>query len=184
MITNDIQELLEGALGDEPMAELLHTLSVSPESELCQHIALHGTMQRDRAASALSAAEDAALWNAIATGAQVPAEVPSGGMALRVPSWLMRAAAVIVVGVGGYLLGSNQSTHVFGGSLLHSRRLLGMQRRWQTRRRCRRLGGKGRKGQRGRRGQREQGRAAALRVLTVEKRPEQATCSAYFFDSE
>jgi hypothetical protein len=118
MITNDIQELLDGALGDERMSELLHTLSVSPEKRaaLRQHMALRGTMERDRAASGLAPSEDAAIWGSIASAIQAPAGAgmaAGAAAATRIPSWFMRSAAVLVVGVAGYLLGSNETTNIF-----------------------------------------------------------------------
>jgi hypothetical protein len=116
MITNDIQELLDGALGDERMSELLHTLSVSPEKRaaLRQHMALRGTMERDRTASGLAPSEDAAIWGSIASVIQAPAGMAGGAaVATRIPGWAMRTAAVLVVGVAGYLLGSNETTNIF-----------------------------------------------------------------------
>jgi hypothetical protein len=116
MITNDIQELLDGTLTDERMAEMLHTLSVSPEKRAAfrQHMALRGTMERDRTASALTSIEDAAIWGGIASAVQAPVTVPAGTAAVsHLAGWMGRAAALVIVGVAGYLLGTNQTTNIF-----------------------------------------------------------------------
>ena len=106
MITNDIQQLLDGSLNDDQAAELLHTLSVSPEKRVAfqQHIALASLMAQDRAAIALSNNEQAAIWKNItgAIGTSSASAARSTGMA----GWLTRGAALLTAGVVGYLLGS------------------------------------------------------------------------------
>lgn len=109
MITNDIQELLDGSLSDGESAELLHALSVSPErrAEFRQFMSLKGELGRDRQGSALTPEEDAKAWRGIAAmvGGASPALHPMSGAF----SWIGRAAVVTLVGVGGYLLGSGRS---------------------------------------------------------------------------
>jgi hypothetical protein len=102
------------------MSELLHTLSVSPEKRaaLRQHMALRSTMERDRSASGLGPSEDAAIWGSIASVIQTPAGAgisAGAAVASRIPGWFIRSAAVFVVGVAGYLLGSNETTNIFRG---------------------------------------------------------------------
>jgi hypothetical protein len=112
MMTNEIQELLEGGLADERMAEVLHTLSVSPEKRAAfrQHMALSTAMQRDRESSGLTAAEDLALWGAI-SGQGVPAATATQTAPFF--GWFARTVTLVAVGVGCYLLGSNSSTNIF-----------------------------------------------------------------------
>jgi hypothetical protein len=112
MITNEIQELLEGSLSDERMAELLHRLSVSPEKRAAfrQHMALDAAIQHDRTASALTGLEDAAIWAAVSGGT---AATTSSGPTSTLLGWFARSAAVVVIGVGTYLLGANPSTNIF-----------------------------------------------------------------------
>ncbi len=106
MISNSIQELFDGTLSDEQTAELLHSLSVSPEKRLDfrRHMALQGAMQRDRAASALSSEEDDAIWGALAG---LGAASTVGGAAANYAGGFARVLAFLLVGVAGYLLGSN-----------------------------------------------------------------------------
>src|SRR5687768_1220583 len=99
MIPDDIQELVDGAHGDERTAELLHSLSVSPEKRAAfqQHLGLRAAMQRDRLASALGSSEDAALWGSIiGSGAIAPAVVTTPAR-----TWLARGAALVFTGVVG-----------------------------------------------------------------------------------
>jgi hypothetical protein len=104
MITDEIQELLDGGLGDERTAELLHTLSVSPEKRTAfrEYLGLHAAMQQDRLASTLTASEDTAMWGAITGSATVPTAAAS---AMR-RTWLARGAALLAAGTIGYLLGT------------------------------------------------------------------------------
>lgn len=104
MITDEIQELLDGSLGDERTAELLHSLSVSPEKRaaFAQHLGLRAAIQRDRLASTLSAAEDSALWGTIAG----PGAIPIAHAANVGRSWLVRGAALLATGIIGYVLGT------------------------------------------------------------------------------
>ena len=104
MITDEIQELLDGGLGDERTAELLHTLSVSPEKRTAfrQYLGMRAEMQRDRLESALSAGEDTAMWSAITGSAALP---PVATAATR-RSWIARGAALLAAGTIGYLLGT------------------------------------------------------------------------------
>ena len=106
MISNSIQELFDGTLNDEQTAELLHSLSVSPEKRLDfrRHMALQGTMQRDRAASGLTSEEDDAIWGALAG---LGAASTVGGAAANYAGGFAKILAFVLVGVGGYLLGSN-----------------------------------------------------------------------------
>ncbi len=114
MISNSIQELFDGTLGDEQTAELLHSLSVSPErrTDFRRHMALQGAMQRDRAASALTSEEDDAIWGALA-GLGAAGTVGSG--TVNYLGGFAKAFTVILVGVVGYLLGSTSSVDIFGG---------------------------------------------------------------------
>lgn len=113
MISNSIQELFDGTLNDEQTAELLHSLSVSPEKRLDfrRHMALQGAMQRDRAASALTSEEDDAIWGALAG---LGATSTVGGAAANYAGGFARILSFVLVGVAGYLLGSNTFTDFFG----------------------------------------------------------------------
>src|SRR5688500_6264327 len=104
MITDEIQELLDGGLGDERTAELLHSLSVSPEKRAAfqQHLGLRAAIQRDRLASTLTGAEDAALWASIAGTSTVPHAVAATSARM----WLTRGAALLATGIACYLLGT------------------------------------------------------------------------------
>jgi hypothetical protein len=106
MITNDIQQLLDGSLSDDQAAELLHTLSVSPEKRVAfqQHIALAALMAQDRASIGLSSNEQSAIWGNItgAVGSLAATSARSRGLA----GWLTRGAALLAAGVVGYLLGA------------------------------------------------------------------------------
>lgn len=114
MNTNDIQELLEGTLSDEQMAEALHVLSVSPERRTAfrQHMALRDALEKDRLTNGLRSDEDAAIWGAIAGGSGVvanPVARPFLG------GWMRRGIALATAGVVGYILGSTQFGAWFGG---------------------------------------------------------------------
>ncbi|MBC8144904.1 MAG: hypothetical protein H7X80_04910 [bacterium] len=104
MITDEIQELLDGGLGDERTAELLHSLSVSPEKRVAfqQHLGLRSAIQRDRVSSALTGAEDNAMWGSIIGSTAMP----YAPVATPVRTWLARGAALVATGVAGYLLGT------------------------------------------------------------------------------
>ncbi len=113
MVTDEIQELLEGTMDDGRMAELLHTLSVSPEKRKAfrDHLLLNQEMKDDRYASALTFSEDSAVWESIAAaGAFTATTASTAGRAIG--AWAGRVAALVVVGVAGYILGSNTSTTV------------------------------------------------------------------------
>jgi hypothetical protein len=112
MINNNIQELFDGTLGDEQSAELLHLLSVNPErrADFRRYIALQEAMRRDRAMSALNSDEDTEIWGVLAGLGGAVATTTTGSNVLN---WIARAAAVVVVGIAGYLLGSNSSTNIF-----------------------------------------------------------------------
>ena len=105
MITNDIQELFDGSLSDEASAELLHALSVSPErrAEFRQVMTLQGAMRKDRFESALTQEVDESAWRGItaAVGIGAVATAPRVGTL----AWSGRGVAMVIVGVGGYLLG-------------------------------------------------------------------------------
>lgn len=113
MISNSIQELFDGTLGDEQTAELLHSLSVSPEkrADFQRHMALQGLMQRDRAASELDSDEDRAIWGVLA-GLGGAATV--GGAAANYAGGLSKVLGLAAIGIGGFLLGS--FTDIFGTS--------------------------------------------------------------------
>jgi len=115
MNTNDIQELLEGTLSDEQMAEALHVLSVSPERRTAfrQHMALRDAIEKDRLTNALRPEEDAAIWGAIAGGSGVVAN-PIARPFLN--GWMRRGIALVTAGVVGYILGSTEIGTLFGGS--------------------------------------------------------------------
>jgi hypothetical protein len=107
MVTDEIQELLEGTMRDDRMAELLHTLSVSPEKRRAfrEYLTLNREIEEDRSASALTLGEDAALWESIAAAGAVGTTVATtAGRSIGI--WIGRAAALLAVGVAGYLLGS------------------------------------------------------------------------------
>lgn len=107
MTVHEIQELLDGTLSNQQAAELLHRLSVSPEklSAFRQHIALQTALERDKHASGLTLAEDAAVWNAISGAAVMPS--PLRPSPFRRAMRLVGGAGLIVVaGVVGYLLGT------------------------------------------------------------------------------
>ncbi|MBK8912543.1 MAG: hypothetical protein IPM61_14590 [Chlorobi bacterium] len=114
MNTNDIQELFEGTLSDEQMAEALHVLSVSPERRTAfrQHMALRDAIEKDRLTNGLRPEEDAAIWGAIAGGSGIvanPVARPFLG------GWMRRGIALATAGVVGYILGSTQFGNLFGG---------------------------------------------------------------------
>lgn len=107
MVTDEIQELLEGTMRDDRMAELLHTLSVSPEKRRAfrEHLTLNREIKEDRNASALTLGEDAALWESIAAAGAVGTTVATtAGHSVGI--WIGRVAALLAVGFAGYLLGS------------------------------------------------------------------------------
>ena len=105
MATRDIQEMLDGMLNDEQAAEVLHRLSVSPEklSAFRQHMALQEAMEEDARAGGLEEEEDDAVWAAVlgATGGLV-----TGGAAVGASGWLAKAAAFLVTGLAGFLIGA------------------------------------------------------------------------------
>ncbi len=111
MNTNEIQELFDGDLGDERMAEVLHVLSVSPEKRAAfrQHMALRNVIEQDRLENGLKSDEDALIWGAIIGGG---GGVISSGSSSVWGSWLMRGTAAIAIGVVGYILGSTSWTDV------------------------------------------------------------------------
>lgn len=112
MINSEIQELFDDSLTDERMAELLHSLSVSPEkrTEFRRHMRLQDAMKGDRIDNSLSSDEDAAIWGAI-TGLGVATTSVSSGYSI---GWIAKAFVFMVMGVGGYLLGSS-FPNLFGG---------------------------------------------------------------------
>lgn len=105
MMTQDIQELLEGMLNDEQTAEVLHRLSVSPEklTAFRQHMALQGAMDRDSRVNDLTDDEDDAVWAGIlgATGGVV-----TGGAAAGSGGWLAKGAAFLLTGLAGFFIGT------------------------------------------------------------------------------
>jgi hypothetical protein len=111
MINIDIQELFDGSLSDERTAELLHSLSVSPErrADFRRHMALQGAMQVDRLDSSLSSDEDNAIWGAI-TGLGAVASGAGSGYSF---GWLAKGTLFLLMGIVGYLLGSNEYTNIF-----------------------------------------------------------------------
>lgn len=113
MISNSIQELFDGTLGDEQTAELLHSLSVSPEkrADFRHYMALQGLMQRDRAASELDSDEDRAIWGVLAG---LGAATTVGGAAANYAGGFAKVLGFVAIGIGGYLLGS--FTDIFGTS--------------------------------------------------------------------
>ncbi|MDB5035747.1 MAG: hypothetical protein JWQ98_2988 [Chlorobi bacterium] len=117
MINDTIQELFEGSLADEQSAELFHVLSVSPERrvDFNAYMALMAAMQRDRAANALTSDEDSEIWG-ILGGLGAATITTSAGSAIW--SWLAKGAAVIAVGVIGYILGTTFTSNktVTGGN--------------------------------------------------------------------
>lgn len=111
MINYDIQELFDGLLNDEQTAELLHTLSVSPErrTDFRRHMQMQGEMGRDRNASGLTSDEDRAIWGAIGAGIGIGTPATTAAVGTGMLAWVGRGAAVLVIGLAGYLLGSNSS---------------------------------------------------------------------------
>lgn len=114
MNTNDIQELFEGTLSDEQMAEALHVLSVSPERRTAfrQHMALRDAIEKDRLTNGLRPDEDAAIWGAIAGGSGI---VTNPGARPFLSGWMRRGIALVTAGVVGYILGSTEFGNLFGG---------------------------------------------------------------------
>lgn len=120
MVTDDIQELLEGTMGDDRMAELLHTLSVSPEKRRAfrEYLTLNKEMKDDRYASVLTLGEDAAVWESLAAaGAVGSTAAATAGRSVGI--WFGRAAALLAVGIVGYILGSSSTTTTTTGSGNH-----------------------------------------------------------------
>ncbi|MEO5928476.1 MAG: hypothetical protein ABIR47_00965 [Candidatus Kapaibacterium sp.] len=117
MINDTIQELFEGSLADEQSAELFHVLSVSPERrvDFNTYVAMMAAMQRDRAASALTSDEDSEIWG-ILGGLGAATITTSAGSAIW--SWLGKGAALVAVGVIGYILGTTFTSNktVTGGN--------------------------------------------------------------------
>lgn len=113
MISNSIQELFDGTLGDEQTAELLHALSVNPEkrTDFRRHMALQGAMHRDRVASGLTSDEDDAIWGVIAG---VGGAATVGGAAANYAGGFAKVLTFLLVGVAGYMLGSGTPSDIFG----------------------------------------------------------------------
>ncbi len=108
MKTSEIQELLEGMLGSDQAAEVLHRLSVSPEKleEFRGHLALSEAIEQDARVEGLDDEEDDALWAAVlgATGGLVTGGAAAGTGAL---AWFGRVAAFLATGIAGFFIGTS-----------------------------------------------------------------------------
>ena len=118
-------DFLDGTLGADDEAELLHTLSVSPEKRelLRQFMKGDALLARDRQALQVPYEAERALWAKLDTFmpiaepaedvlpiAMQPASAPAGSMFSRFAT-ATAAAIALFIGLGaGYLAGNNQSS--------------------------------------------------------------------------